>query len=329
MNHCQTANRGCSFTGLIRGLYCLLVLEAFTPYLRAQDAPIQMVDLAGKTQGLVAANGSVPYTHLVPATVIRTVCHDSVRGPNGLRVILEDPICVKQPVTINVPQTDKIVPTVSNIRIVSTSEPHVDPFVRTELPDQVTASQQEFINCSDAASQQAVNLSISFQRSTSASLSSSVTNSSSKTIQVSAGPPWLKVSGSYTVGTSQTTGTVDMMGNTVTIQRTSSATVTLTKGVAVLAEIEVWPAIYTQTFHTTVVVDADLSTNDKFPHLSDMFPDVTTRSFPINGTITITDATDGKTAQFNDPTSTCSADDAGIKTLAYKPSSDVHLMIKP
>jgi hypothetical protein len=58
-----------------------------------------------------------------------------------------------------------------------------------------------------------------------------------------------------------------------------------------------------------------------------MFPDIATRSFPINGTITINDATDGKTAQFNDPKAVCAANDNGIKTLPYKPSADAHLMM--
>jgi len=288
----------------------------------------QTNDAAVQVQNLLNTYGPVPYTHLVSASVRRYVCTPPAGKPH-----VTDPdrmICGFTTVSVNTPRTDQVIPTGSNIRIVSVSTVQLDPLVTTELPDQLTVSSQELINCSSAPSQQSINLQVSFQKSTSASLSNSVTHTNTESLSVSAGPSWGKITGSFSLGTSDTSGTVDTSGMQMTTTRQSTATVTLTKNEAVVAEIEVWPVTYSQTFHSTVTVDADLSANDKFAHLSDMFPDPTRRTIPISGTVSITNASDGKTVEFDAPdeSTTCTSGQSGVQTVPYTPATNSRLVLK-
>jgi hypothetical protein len=78
----------------------------------------------------------------------------------------------------------------------------------------------------------------------------------------------------------------------MTTTRTSASQSTLVKGQAIVAQIEVYPVTYSQVFHSTVTVDADLSPNDQLAHLSDMFSDSKVRTFAVSGVISITDASE-------------------------------------
>jgi hypothetical protein len=249
----------------------------------------QNTDVAALAQNIVKGHGTVAYTHLVPQQQTQNVC--------TMRPFQEHMItfCYKRNVNVNVSQTDQIIPTVSNIRIVSSTPATLGPLVTTSLPDQPTVDVQGMLNCGTETVSQAISLAVSFQRSTSLAVSQSVTHSLSTDIGFTAGPSFFKVDGKVTIGASETTGTVDTQGNQMTVQRTSTVTVSLAKGQGMAAQLEVWPVTYSQSFKSTVTIDGDLSSNDVYKHLSDMFPDSSVRTFPVEGTISVTDGSDGKT----------------------------------
>jgi hypothetical protein len=143
---------------------------------------------------------------------------------------------------------------------------------------------------------------------------------------VSAGPPWLKVDATYSIGSSTQNGSVNTSGSATTVTRTSASQAVLQSKQSVVARLEVWPVTYTQTFGATVVVDADLSPNDKYAHLADMFPDPSVRTFPIAGSVTISDASEGKTEQLDDPGATCPSGQTGVVHSQYHPSADRPLL---
>lgn len=285
----------------------------------------QATDAQAKVQALIASNGSVPYTHLVSKVGTRTECSPPPGNPHE-----NDPDrmnCGPVRIYVNVPQTDSITPTASNIRILSNSEPQLDPVVTTSFPDQITAYGQELVNCSSSTTQKSISLSVSFQQTNSAALSQSVTNTQQFSLSVASGADFLgtgaKVTATFQLGSSQTNGTVSTTAASTTTTRSTTSNTTLTPGQAVVDEIEVWPVTYTQTFHTSVVVDADLSPNDKFGHLSDMFPDPASRTIPVSGNIAITDASTGKVVTLNDPngSATCSGADSGVKQITPNPAT--------
>ena len=266
----------------------------------------QNTDVAVQAQNMVNGHGKVPFTHLSTHPQTQRVCTPLQGHPNTV-------VCGNRTVNVNGPsQTDQIIPTVSNIKIVSSTPVTLGHLVPTSLPDEPTVDVQEFINCGSVTTQQAISLAVSFQRSTSLAVSQSITNSMSTEVGFSAGPPFFKVDGKVTVGNSATSGTVDTQGDQLVVQRTSNVSVSLTKGQGIAAQLEVFPVTFSQTFQSSVTIDGDLSPNDTFKHLSDMFPDPKVRTFPVEGTISVTDGSDGKTTTFDDPTLTCPTGQDGI-----------------
>ena len=256
----------------------------------------QNVDATVQAQNLVSLNGEVPYTHTVSTTETIIGCsnpHPTEASPVNMCL----PFTFKQ----NGSQVDQVIPTVSNVRIISTTPVMLEPLVRTELPSDPTVASQEFVNCGGVNTQQSMNLSVNFQRSTSVALSHSVTNSKSLTVSVGFKAGVFSAGASATIGQSTTDGSVDTTGIQMAVQRTSALAVTLAKGQGVVGQLEVWPVTYSQVFHTNVTIDADLSANDKYSHLSDMFPDPIKRTFPVSGTVVATDGSDGKTLSYDDP----------------------------
>jgi hypothetical protein len=301
------------------------------------SAPIQVVDVAATIQALINSNGPVPYTHVVTQTQSERTCRPKVELPlpppfnvpaqcGGGESEVNVPgvpytqCCSDHTVTTSTTRTDQVVPVATGIHVAFTSPVQMGPLVTTELPDQLTVDAKELMDCSPISSNQTVSLSVAFQRSYSASLSSTVTNTSSASINISAGPPFLKVGASYTVGSSNATGSVNTNGNATTITRTSSLQVPLQSGQAVVAQLEVWPVTYTQTFTATVVVDADLSSNDRYAHLSDLVTGTALRTFQIAGSVVITDASGGRIEQLADPNNPCAAGRTGALQVPYHPS---------
>jgi hypothetical protein len=115
----------------------------------------------------------------------------------------------------------------------------------------------------------------------------------------------------------------------MTTTRTSSSQSTLVKGQAIVAQIEVYPVTFSQVFHSTVTVDADLSPNDQFAHLSDLFTDPKVRTFSVSGLISITDASDGKIVTFDAPDEpTACVGHTDVVKIPYTPSVEKPLMLR-
>ena len=281
----------------------------------------QTTDAAAEVQALIASFGNVPYTHLVSKETTRIECDTTPQHPDPDRAH-----CGPVRVFVNVSESDNVTPSASNIRILSATEPQWDQVVITSLPDKITAYGQELVNCSSSTTQKSISLSVSFQKLNSAALSQSLTNTEQFSLQVASGANFLgtgaKVTATFQLGSSETNGTVNTSSSSTTTTRQTTSNTTLTPGQAVVDEIEVWPVTYTQTFHSNVVLESDLSPNDKFVHLSDMFPDPATRTIPISGAIVITDASSGKVVTLNDPngSATCTAADTGVKQTDFTPS---------
>jgi len=282
------------------------------------------IDVAVQVQGLVNQHGTVPYTHLVSHPQIQTVCMlqaawAGIEPLDPLQSLQLGPItmlCGQRSINTNTNQTEQIIPIASNVRIVSTDPVSFEPLVTTSLPSQPTVDLQEFINCGTVTTQQSVSLAVTFQRSTSLALSHSVTDTQSTQLTFGWKAGDFSVGGSVTLGTSSSSGTVDTTGTQMSVQRTSSTSVSLAKGQGIAAQLEVWPVTYSQVFHTTATVDADLSPNDQYIHLADMYPSATVRTFPITGAIAITDGSGGQTMTYDDPNLTCPSGQAGVVRMS-------------
>jgi hypothetical protein len=297
----------------------------------SSSAVAQNMDAASQVQNLLSMHGLVPYTHQVANTQNQTSCFTPhCNAPTG-DMCSPSPVCNTYPVTTYTTQTDHITLTATNIHILSSTPVTFDPLVTTSQPDNLTVSSQEFVNCASVPSVQAINLQVSFTKSTSLALSTSVTNTASYSLNFNWKPiESLSLGGSATIGTSQTTGSVNTNGENVTTSRTSSTQVTLAQGQAVVGQIEVYPVTLSQVFHSTVLVDADLSQNDQFQHLSDVYIDPATRTFPISGTIAITDASEGKSLTYNAPDepTVCGSQNSGVKQISYIPQREKVLMLR-
>jgi hypothetical protein len=264
----------------------------------------QNVDAAAQIQGLLNKYGKVPYTHLVPHPTRMTSC----QGPGAA----SPPICVSFVVSVNKLQTDQVILTPSNIKIISAAPVTMGPLTTTSLPTEPVVDLQEFVNCASVTNNQGINLAVAFTRSTSLQISHSVTNTASYSTNFGIKVSVFSFGGSLTFGNSATDGQIDTKGTQMTVTRTSTMNVTLAQNQSVAAKLEVWPVVYTQDFQTTVTIDADLSPNDKFHHLSEIYPDPASRTFPVGGTITITDGSNGVSQTYNDPTLVCKPGQNGV-----------------
>ena len=256
----------------------------------------QATDLGATVANLLKAAGPVPVTRLITVTRERERCI----GGHG-----EGGGCRSEGYQVQVPQTQNEILTATKITI-SNSDPVIyGPATRTELPDQFLIADLFGQSCKGAQ-----NLTInealqkSFQRSASVQFQHSVTHTTSQAATIGLS---IKVgeSETFTVGgqvqfqNGETDGTVSINGTQETVTRTHTVSTVVLPGSAAVLELKIWPVHFVVPFSTTVIVDADLSANDKnIKHLSDVYPDASTRTFPVSGTIDATDASEGVAATF-------------------------------
>jgi hypothetical protein len=93
---------------------------------------------------------------------------------------------------------------------------------------------------------------------------------------------------------------------------------------------EVWPIVFSQPFSIKVVVDGDLSRNDKnYTTLSQIIPE-SQRSITVTGTIDVTEASEGEVNWYSppdfDPTSACTQPH-GEEHLPYLPPVGAKLKV--
>ena len=231
--------------------------------------------------------------------------------------------CSKVTVFDQVKQTTQEVLTASSIRVTSSDEISFEQRQQTSLTDRLIVQEALVQDCASFLATQTVTLSQAFQRSSSIAFSKSVANSTSSQINFS-----LKLSDAFTVGgnvqigSTTTTGTVNTSGTQDTVTRTQTGTITLQPKTAVLAQLEMFPINFVVPFHTTVTVDADLSSNDLGDHLLSELLGKDDRTFPISGSIEASDASAG-TLIFSDiqfDPAKCRG--SGVTTESHKPNSD-------
>jgi hypothetical protein len=252
----------------------------------------QTTDAAEKVAALLQEKGPVPVTSVINVGHQRTQClGGGGEGGGGCRTVN---YYTQQPVVNNQ------ILTASNIRIVSHTDLTFGTPTRTELPKMMYVDDYFVQSCPGAPPVQAnETLQKAFQRSASIQLSHTVAHTTGGNISLS-----LKVGGeqqNFTVGgelqfsTTDTTGTVTVDATQETVTRSKTLSVTIPTGTAAVLELQIWPVHLIYPFSATVVVDADISGNDEnIKHLSDIYPDVSDRTFLISGTIDAADASAGR-----------------------------------
>ena len=127
-----------------------------------------------------------------------------------------------------------------------------------------------------------------------------------------------------------TDGTINTSTFQQTITRDHGISVAIPPRTALAVVIKTWPVNYKTTFHTTAIVEADLSQNDNgLIHLSQIYPDAQ-RTFLVSGTIGLTDAAESQVTPYDvkfDPTvcPTSGPQQGGVINEPYPGSHPVKL----
>jgi len=262
------------------------IAVVYTPYIALAQTAYNDASQAATT--LLVGLGPIPWTHTENVFSKRVET-----GPGDRPVIVP---CWKQEQV-----TTSSILTASDVRIVTASPLVFDQVVKTELTSQMTVLTQGAQNCSTKITlPSGAAQSTSFTRSSSVAVSNSVTNAQAYSFNFSVAIESLvKLGGTVQLTNSATTGTVDTNSYQNQVTRTANASPALPPQTAYGVTFEIWPVNYTANFHATVVVDANLSPNDKgWSNLSSVFP-MEKRTFTINGVLLFVDASDGVTIGYD------------------------------
>jgi hypothetical protein len=264
----------------MRKMLSVVVLSAFgcVPYSWGQNT-----DAAQKVSDALTAYGPLPVTVVVKTP--RRVEFCRTVPPDGGQQ------CVYQTVYDTSTQTTSQLVTATNIRVAKSSSLNWGTATHTQLPDQVSVADVLYQDCGPGVLTANISISVSFQRSSSMTITKQVTHTVGTQLSGTA-----KIGDAFTVGVqiseqnSEMNGTSTLSGNQVTVTQSVGGSQQLQPQTAIVAEEQVWPVHYVIPFTATVTVDADLSQNDKgFTHLSDILGE-TQRTFDIAGTVTADDA---------------------------------------
>jgi hypothetical protein len=178
----------------------------------------------------------------------------------------------------------------------------------TEFPSELTKTGFTWANCSEKKiPSYSDTLSVTFQRSSSISISESMTNGGSVGLSfqwpVGGGAV---VGGNVSISQSSTTGTTDTKSYVNSVTRQHTLGISLQPKEAFKASMETWPVRYKANFHVTATIDADVTPNDKYQKMSDAISE-DQRTFQISGTVGYVDAAEAMTVASDSPfeTVTC------------------------
>ena len=276
-----------------------LPLTAFCalPAVAATTNVAQVVD------AVLAKYGPVPVTVVRQIHTTDTVCIPGHFVPAVGMVVGGG--CRKVPITEQRSQTEQRVLRATNIRIISVAPLIWGSSTSTELPETLTGGNTFGQACLDGAASLTVNytLALAFARTATIQLSKSISHTESRTVQFSVGVErTFNVGGSLTFGTTTTESQVHIDSTQAIDTQTRAGTFQVDRGNADVVQIRAWPVKYTIPFRTTVVVDADLSQNDKgLKLLSDILPRKAQRTFSIAGSVISEDASDAYITEFRTP----------------------------
>lgn len=277
-------------------------------------------DAQSAIQILLQNYGPVSVTRYIGVPHTQRVCSHPSHGTPAQKRRLS---CSVRNVMVQQPSTTSEILTATNLRIVQSDPVVLDPKIQTSEPDKLSVNGATYLNCSSQAVTFQTSLQVGFTRSASLGISKTITHT--RQAQLNFG--WklsevLQLGGQVTVGEQEAIATVDTTGWQQTITRGYQAQAQLAPKTAMYVEVETWPVTYAATFHTNVVVDADLSDNDKgFKKLSDII-DASKRRFPIAGTFGFVDAAEAQNASFDIPFDASKCDSGKtIVTIPVAPAS--------
>jgi len=240
-------------------------------------------DAAQQISAMLNAHGPVVWddTHVVEDD--HTVCHTNLGAfGNGPAITCHT---VKGTKVVGGKHSEIL--TASNIRISSASNIIFDTPTVYQLPQNYIAQSFTENNCDDTGTPtQQIAVSVTFTRSTSVTVTHSITNAIGVTIGGSYGVPGSGVSASVTASTSSTNATASLAGDQTTVTRSQQIAMQVEPKSSETVGIETWPIEYNATFHANAIVEADLSNGQE---LSDLYPE-SQRTLAINGTVGLTDA---------------------------------------
>jgi hypothetical protein len=279
-------------------IFCMLQVPA-------QAASQTYTNVSEVVKKLLTTYGpvDVAVTTYIPSTEQR--CTLQGRGVDAIER------CKTIPIQIPQTKTEKQILTARNVSIVSNTPVAFGDVKYTKFPDEVLPAFTSYFNCVDAkqnppADQKNASLSISYTRSVSSTITNGITNTSSKTLGfnwsntggfgldgASVSNTW-GITGSITTGEQSTTSTATTTGDSTTISRQDGNTISIPPLTQATLEFYIYKIGIVIPFSTTVTIDAELSPNVKgSAHLSDIIPDVVSRTFTIQGTITTEDGSRG------------------------------------
>ena len=245
--------------------------------------PAQAVDVTNldeKVKDLLMKRGRVPYTHKVEQPVhLKRNC-GIIQPCDYVRVVK---------------RTEQVYLTASNYKMSVKGETKFNSRKDTPLKADQEVLSQHFRNC-DLVKDGTMALAIStaVAHTITATLTKQAALAEGGSFGISGGiPGFATLSGSLTI--TKTDTKMDAKADALAKTDTRSTTDTKTVGPMTLmtAFFILWPIKSEIPFHVTATIDADLSGNDKgWMHLSDIYS-VDDRKFPIDGIITVTQASDG------------------------------------
>lgn len=220
----------------------------------------------------------------------------------------------------------------SNISIISNTPVVFSGLKETGLPNDIHESGGTWVNCSNSVSvSETKDLSIAFTRSTSVEVNHSVSTAKQYQIGGELSIKAVKINAQFQLTNTTTDGQANTTGSDQTVTQTASVSANVPPRTEMGVVIVTWPIIYTTNISATVTADADLSQNDKgLKLLSDIIP-LSQRTFPINGTLSFTDAAGAKTRTYDIPLdpNDCSASTTPFNRLVHLPLKDKngHLVV--
>jgi len=305
---------------MIRSLLATTVAAVFFATCEQASAD---TDALQQVNALLASYGSVAVTTTVMQPKTTTVCTDLSEGTFSHRTVCNT-------VTQNVPVQ---VTTQAPIHATGISIISVDPItfgksVVTAFPDQFIAIGEDELNCGPSTATFTVSLQQQVTHTESVAISNTIVHASTKSVGLSvplAGVATL--SGTLQIQDQSTSGTVNTDQTAISNTRTGSGTTPVPAQSDIVGELRTWPVRYTIPFHTTATIDASLSANDKGLTTLSQIASLADRTFPIDGSIDATEASEGTIVFYSAPfnASACPASGSPVVTRPFTYDGRVQL----
>jgi hypothetical protein len=285
--------------------------------------PVQVTDIQGVVNQMLAAYGPVSVTVQIPVTVPVTVCHMGGDPPRFS--------CQQGTKIVQQPQTTTPLLAASNIRIVQNTNLTFGTSVQTTLPAFVAAASIDVCNPNPTTGSATAQYSQQIQQTDTVTFTHQVTNTISSTVggkfPLGGG---IDLNASLNVGQSSSSSTANLTGTAITQGLQLSVTEQVPAESHYAIEFMITPTQFAVPFSATVTIDADLSKNDKgLNSLSDI-ANQASRAFTVDGTITssVGLAVNANFEQLQFSPAVCPAS-AGLVVKPFKIDENAKFILKP